>query len=327
MKRLFIIIAVSVMCLTFTGCKIYNKYTSQSQVSSDIYGTTNGDFVRTQPAPITIVDENGKEKVLTDAEGNKLTSDMLVIGDDGRTYIAATGQPLSAVAERFGITDANTRINVNGKYYSITGYNTTKDMGALGVKDWTDNDIYNTLYQQLSQLGLQRTPYASDYDTLNWDQALARASQQLNGRYNQALQNSMDQINRAALKTGFYGQLPTEALKAQAAASTELERQSAINELANTLMQDSRTEAQRLYEDDTKSVQEQMDVIMQLYNYLYKLNQDAINNEEDQTRLDQSQQTIDLSKEQNATARQELLLKAAQTIDQLAAEGYSAAHN
>ena len=40
MKRLFIIIAVSVMCLTFTGCKIYNKYTSQSQVSSDIYGTT-----------------------------------------------------------------------------------------------------------------------------------------------------------------------------------------------------------------------------------------------------------------------------------------------
>ena len=40
MKRLCIIIAVSVICFTFTGCKIYNKYTSQSQVSSDIYGTT-----------------------------------------------------------------------------------------------------------------------------------------------------------------------------------------------------------------------------------------------------------------------------------------------
>ena len=40
MKRVFIIIAVSVMCFAFTGCKIYNKYKSQSQVFSDIYGTT-----------------------------------------------------------------------------------------------------------------------------------------------------------------------------------------------------------------------------------------------------------------------------------------------
>ena len=40
MKRVFIIIAVSVMCFAFTGCKIYNKYKSQSQISSEIYGTT-----------------------------------------------------------------------------------------------------------------------------------------------------------------------------------------------------------------------------------------------------------------------------------------------
>ncbi|MBO6051990.1 MAG: TolC family protein [Bacteroidales bacterium] len=40
MKRVFTILAVSLMCFTFTGCKIYNKYKSQSQISSDIYGTT-----------------------------------------------------------------------------------------------------------------------------------------------------------------------------------------------------------------------------------------------------------------------------------------------
>ena len=40
MKRVFIIIAVSVICFTFTGCKIYNKYSSQSQISSDVYGKT-----------------------------------------------------------------------------------------------------------------------------------------------------------------------------------------------------------------------------------------------------------------------------------------------
>lgn len=40
MKKIFIIIAVSVMCFSFTGCKIYNKYKSQSQISPEIYGTT-----------------------------------------------------------------------------------------------------------------------------------------------------------------------------------------------------------------------------------------------------------------------------------------------
>ena len=40
MKKICIILTVSVMCVAFTGCGIYKKYTSQSQVASDIYGTT-----------------------------------------------------------------------------------------------------------------------------------------------------------------------------------------------------------------------------------------------------------------------------------------------
>ena len=283
--------------------------------------TVDGDFVRTDPNPVTITDSDGKKIELTDANGNVLTSDMLVMGADGRIYVAGTGQRLIDLAEQYGIDDSNVRFLVNGNYYTVTGFNTKDQMGALGIDDWTDNPTYNTLYQELSKLGLERTPFLKDYDTLNWDQALARATQQLNGQYNKALQDSLDNINRAALKTGFFGQLPTEALKAQATASTELERQSAINELASTLMNDSRNYAQQQYEDDTKAVQQQMDTIMQLYNYLYKLNQDAINNEEDQTRLDQSQQQIDITKEQG---RLELLLEAAKIIDQLAAEGFSA---
>ena len=284
--------------------------------------TVDGDFVRTDPNPITITDSDGKKITLTDTNGNTLTSDMLVMGADGRIYVAATGQRLIDLAEQYGIDDSNVRFLVNGNYYTVTGFNTKDKMGALGIDEWTDNPTYNTLYQELSKLGLERTPYLKDYDTLDWDQALARATQQLNGQYNKALQDSLDNINRAALKTGFFGQLPTEALKAQATASTELERQSAINELASTLMNDSRNYAQQQYEDDTKSVQQQMDTIMQLYNYLYKLNQDAINNEEDQTRLDQAQQQIDITKEQG---RLELLLEAAKIVDQLAAEGYGAA--
>lgn len=40
MKRIFIVIAVSVMSFAFTGCGIYNKYTSSSEISSDAFGTS-----------------------------------------------------------------------------------------------------------------------------------------------------------------------------------------------------------------------------------------------------------------------------------------------
>jgi len=40
MKRVTIFIAVSMLCLAFAGCGIYNKYTPQTEVASDLYGTT-----------------------------------------------------------------------------------------------------------------------------------------------------------------------------------------------------------------------------------------------------------------------------------------------
>ncbi len=40
MKRVTIFVAVSVMCLAFAGCGIYNKYTPQSEIASDLYGST-----------------------------------------------------------------------------------------------------------------------------------------------------------------------------------------------------------------------------------------------------------------------------------------------
>ena len=40
MKRVTIFVAVSVMCLAFAGCGIYNKYTSKSEISPDAFGVT-----------------------------------------------------------------------------------------------------------------------------------------------------------------------------------------------------------------------------------------------------------------------------------------------
>jgi NodT family efflux transporter outer membrane factor (OMF) lipoprotein len=40
MKRVTIFFAVSIFCLAFAGCGIYNKYTSQGEVSPEAFGTT-----------------------------------------------------------------------------------------------------------------------------------------------------------------------------------------------------------------------------------------------------------------------------------------------
>ena len=40
MKRIFFVIAVSVMTVAFTSCGIYKKYTSSSEISSDAFGTS-----------------------------------------------------------------------------------------------------------------------------------------------------------------------------------------------------------------------------------------------------------------------------------------------
>lgn len=313
----------------------YSGVVTDPNTKQQYIAKTDGSMVKLVSTPVQITDETGKEVTLRDANGNVLTPDMLAFGADNKTYLVTTGQDLGEVASQYGITSANTRFRVGDNYWSVLGVNMNDSMGPLGVQQWTDDDIYNKLYSELSEYGIGRTPYINDYDSLSWEQALAQATDQMNARYDLALQNTMDKLNRSALTSGFYGQLPTEALKAQAAASTELERQTAINDLARELMSDSRNYAQSLYEDDAKSVQQQMDTIVQLYNYLYKLNQDAINNAEDQTRLGQSQQQLDITKEQNEAqneiqrqqiglSNQELLLKAAQIADQLRAEGFDA---
>ena len=313
----------------------YSGVVTDPNTKQQYIAKTDGSMVKLVSTPVQITDETGKEVTLRDANGNVLTPDMLAFGADNKTYLVTTGQDLGEVASQYGITSANTRFRVGDNYWSVLGVNMNDSMGPLGVQRWTDDDIYNKLYSELSEYGIGRTPYINDYDSLSWEQALAQATDQMNARYDLALQNTMDKLNRSALTSGFYGQLPTEALKAQAAASTELERQTAINDLARELMSDSRNYAQSLYEDDAKSVQQQMDTIVQLYNYLYKLNQDAINNAEDQTRLGQSQQQLDITKEQNEAqneiqrqqiglSNQELLLKAAQIADQLRAEGFDA---
>ena len=118
----------------------------------------------------------------------------------------------------------------------------------------------------------------------------------MNGQYDQKLDSTLDSLNQKALETGFYGQLPTEALRQQAAASNEVERQSAINDLARSLMSDSRDYAQTQLTADTQTSQNRVSTIQQIYNMLAEYRQqeleNALKNAQTQQEYDQVQQGL-----------------------------------
>lgn len=72
-------------------------------------------------------------------------------------------------------------------------------------------------------------------------EGMAKAKDRYNTIYNDAFDRSMRNIDKNALRTGFYGQLPIEKLKSEAAANIESQRAGSINDLANELVAASRS--------------------------------------------------------------------------------------
>ena len=100
MKKICIILTVSVMCVAFTGCGIYKKYTSQSQVSSDIYGTTE-DVTAAQDGK-SIAELSWRE-FFTDPLLQKLIDSVLVRNTDANSArIAVEQAQISLRATKLG---------------------------------------------------------------------------------------------------------------------------------------------------------------------------------------------------------------------------------
>lgn len=102
-------------------------------------------------------------------------------------------------------------------------------------------------------------------NALTWEQALARAQGTMNPTYNSAINEAMDQLDKNALKSGFYGQLPTEALKRNTAGNLEVQKLQAINELATQLFGQSEESA---YKALSAATEEQQNKINSLLNLL-----------------------------------------------------------
>lgn len=279
-----------------------NSQYKKQYIATNDNGKT-GKLVAISNSPVSVMqlNEDGSYDATTlrDADGNAIDSGDLVYGSDGLSYLKSTGESLGQIAQRMGLDTSNYAFAVGRgndmRYYTLNGEEITGANAGL-TKEWTQDKLLDKLYNAIMDAGYNNVPKLSDYDTLTWEQALAQAGEQMNGQYDQQLNNTLDSLNQKALETGFYGQLPTEALRQQAAASNEVERQSAINDLARNLMSDSRDYAQTQLTADTQTSQNRVSTIQQIYNMLAEYRQqeleNALKNAQTQQEYDQVQQGL-----------------------------------
>ncbi len=261
-----------------------NSQYKKQYIATNDNGKT-GKLIAISNSPVTMMqlNEDGSYDATTlrDAQGNAIDSGDLVYGEDGLSYLKSTGESLGQIAQRMGLDTSNYAFAVGRgndmRYYTLNGEEITGANAGL-TKEWTQDELYDKLLNAIMDAGYNNVPKLSDYDTLTWEQALAQAGEQMNGQYNQQLNSTLDSLDQKALETGFYGQLPTEALRQQAAASNEVERQSAINDLARNLMSDSRDYAQTQLSADTQTSQQRVSTIQQIYNLLATYRQQELEN-------------------------------------------------
>jgi len=129
------------------------------------------------------------------------------------------------------------------------------------ISQYGFGDIQNQLNALTSQVQNYR---GADY--MNMDEAIARASSQLGGMYNQTLEQALEQYNKNAISRGMFGQLPVEALKAQAISESELDKANAINALGANLYSQDFDMAQRENQNYYQQINKLADLLGQQYN-------------------------------------------------------------
>lgn len=90
--------------------------------------------------------------------------------------------------------------------------------------------------QQFIQDAIAAGDEAAIRDYMTWAEAQSIARERMNPLYDKYIKQQLDDIDLKALRGGFYGQLPTEALRQQAMAATEGDRTQAIIDYAQQLL-------------------------------------------------------------------------------------------
>lgn len=160
------------------------------------------------------------------------------------------------------------------------------------------NNIQNDLSALLSSLETYQGA-----DSMSMDESMARAYSQLNGIYNQNLDKTLDNYNKNAISRGMFGQLPVEALKAQAISNTELDKANATNQLAGNMFSQDFNMARQKDQDFYNRINQQAGLLTNLYNTEADQYQNAMNeylntinlaNMQDQRYVDDIYRQLDL---------------------------------
>ena len=109
----------------------------------------------------------------------------------------------------------------------------SKMLGGMNYSTGTSKDMQQTKGQIGDLISALQT-YQGE-KSMSKDESNARAYAQLNNQYNAGLDKTLDNYNKDAVSRGMFGQLPIEALKANAMSESELNKASAISDLGNSM--------------------------------------------------------------------------------------------
>lgn len=189
-----------------------------------------GSTVHTQGGTYVMTNDGGKSVDMTGVTKTtyKDPNNVPNVGyiKDGMTYTDAACT--SRVPAGSKVTTAD------GKTYTMQATGGAVDEPAeVASETAAVQSLYDDLRVATNQI------MASD-STLTHEQALAMAVSQLNPAYRDSINTAMSDIEKKALQTGFFGQLPTAALQMETAGKLETSKLQAINELAAQLFGESK---------------------------------------------------------------------------------------
>jgi hypothetical protein len=144
-----------------------------------------------------------------------------------------------------------------------SGYSTKDDFNPAvrSGQDPLSTEERNKLGVYESYIGKAPTPY----EPMKFTEAESLARFRQDPLYEQQLADALKAQNKAAVKTGFYGQLPAEQLKQNASANVEAQRQSGIYDDAMALLDQSDRSAQSAYSVKYQSYRDMMDDLLKDY--------------------------------------------------------------
>jgi hypothetical protein len=223
--------------VTAAGNKQYMRLSDGTSIPIAYIGTIkreneNGQLVETN-RPVYF-DGNGRAY---DANGNRVAQGDIVQDKSGKMWIMQGSQGVPYVSgQSYGTvnrTPSNDALAANADNRAETLY---------------DDPNMNAQLKQISDLVSAMPDITAMMEQgMTFEQAYAMAQRLNSPLYKQAMEDSMNDITERALMSGFYGQIPTDALRLQTMAKLESDKITANNTLATELRDQNIDEIYKRY--------------------------------------------------------------------------------